>query len=102
MYSAPRSEFWLSPAFDQDVVKINLFWFARNRGNPGTEFFPGIWQRLKPLNYRMHWGKLLNGDSAYSRSQYPRWNDFMSVRARMDPCQLFVSEYWRAQLEITV
>jgi len=100
IYSSPRSEFWLSPAFQQDVVKINLFWFARNRGNPITDFFPGLWQRLEPHGYRMHWGKLLSGNVPYLRRQYPRWDDFMTLRARMDPGQLFVSEYWRTQLEI--
>jgi len=100
IYCTPRSEFWLSPGFQQDVVKINLFWFAKNRGDPTTDFFPGIWQRLKPHGYRMHWGKLLSGDVAYLRRQYPRWDDFMTLRARMDPRQLFVSQYWRTQLEI--
>jgi hypothetical protein len=100
IYCTPSSDFWLSPAFGQDVVKINLFWFAGNRGNPSTDFFPGIWQRLKPLGYRMHWGKLLNGDATYLRAQYPRWDEFIALRARMDPCHLFVSEYWRTHLEI--
>jgi FAD binding domain/D-arabinono-1,4-lactone oxidase len=100
IYGTPGSDFWLSPAYQRDVVKINVFWFARNRGNPATEFFPAIWQRLKPLGYRMHWGKVLSGDTNYLRRQYPRWEDFMLLRARMDPLQVFVSDYWRAQLEI--
>jgi FAD/FMN-containing dehydrogenase len=100
IYCAPRSEFWLSPAFGHDVVKINLFWHARNRGNPTTDFFPGVWQRLKKHGYRMHWGKLLSGEVDYLSSQYPRWDDFFALRARLDPQQLFVSEYWRAQLGV--
>src|SRR5215204_1783334 len=80
--------------------RSTCFWFAKNRGDLTTDFFPGIWQRLKPHGYRMHWGKLLSGDVAYLRRQYPRWDDFMTLRARMDPRQLFVSEYWRTQLEI--
>jgi FAD binding domain/D-arabinono-1,4-lactone oxidase len=101
IYCTPRSRFWLSPAVDQDVVKINLFWFARNRGDPTTEFFPAVWQRLRPHGYRLHWGKLLSGDVTYLRQQYPRWDDFMALRERLDPRQVFVSEYWRTHLGIS-
>ena len=98
LYAAPRSEFWLSPAFDRDVLRVNLFWFARNRGDPVRDFFPGVWRRLRPFGYRLHWGKLLHCDVAYLRQQYPRWDDFVALRSHMDPHRVFVSDYWAHHL----
>jgi hypothetical protein len=46
----------------------------------------------------MHWGKLLSPDVSYLRRQYPRWDDFLSLRSRLDPYHLFVSDYWRTHL----
>ena len=100
IYCTPRSDFWLSPAFQQDVVKVNLFWFARNRADPATDFFPGVWKRLQRYDYRMHWGKRLSTDVNYLRRQYPRWDDFFALRGRLDPQQLFLSDYWRDQLGV--
>jgi len=101
IYCAPRSDFWLSPAYQQDVVRINLFWFARNRGDPARDFFPGVWQRLQRHGYRMHWGKLLSGDVCYLRGQYPRWDDFLALCRRLDPHRTFLSEYWRTHLGVS-
>jgi len=100
IYGTPRSDFWLSPAVDRDVVKINLFWFAGNRADPSTDFFAGVWNHLRRYDYRMHWGKRLSGDAGYLRRQYPRWSDFLALRAQLDPERVFLSEYWRLQLGV--
>jgi hypothetical protein len=51
--------------------------------------------------YRFHWGKYLADDSAsYLKRLYPKWDDFMRLRAELDPDQVFVSAYWRKHLGI--
>lgn len=100
IYATEKSKFWLSPAYDRDVIKIDLFWFGYNVGDPAECFYPQFWELLKDLNYRLHWGKALSNDASYISKQYPRWQDFMRVRATMDPDQIFVSDYWRQHLGI--
>jgi hypothetical protein len=101
IYAMKKSPFWMSPSYDLDMMRINLFWFANNLGNPATDYFPQFWELLKEFDFRLHWGKYLPADSAkYLKAQYPRWNDFMKIRAEMDPNQIFVTEYWGKHLGI--
>ena len=107
IYPTPASKFWMSPAYQRDVVKIDVFWFGANKGDPIALFYPQFWDTLKPFGFRAHWAKYLPFKSDaptewldYLRPQYPRWNDFMALRARMDPAQVFVTDYWRTHLGI--
>ena len=104
LYAAKSSQFWLSPAYQTDVFRIDIFWFAKDEGNP-ADYYDRFWKALPAagFNFRPHWGKYLpdpNGPqgTAYLQSQYPRWNDFMTLRQEMDPHNLFVTPYWKRQL----
>ena len=104
IYAAKRSRFWMSPACGEDAVRINLFWFGYNRGNP-AEYYRQFWELLQRFRFRLHWGKHLPEDptgnwAEYLRQQYPHWHDFLALRAEMDPDQVFVTDYWRRHLAI--
>jgi len=60
IYAAKSNEFWLSPAYKQDVIRIDIFWFANNLDDPST-FYQNFWNLLAPFNYRPHWGKYIPG-----------------------------------------
>ena len=105
IYGTKKSPFWMSPAYGQDVVRIDIFWFGRNAEAPDQKFYPQFWNLLKGFDFRPHWGKYLPpGDGpqgvAYLRKNYPRWDDFMKLRAQYDPRQIFVTDYWRSHLGI--
>jgi FAD/FMN-containing dehydrogenase len=99
IYATKRSRFWMSPAFDRDVVKIDHFWFTHSFGDPSENYYPQFWELLKDLDYRLHWGKYLPKDSAeFLPSRYPHWRDFMEWRRRLDPLDIFLTAYWRTHL----
>jgi hypothetical protein len=100
IYGTPQSRFWLSPAYQQDVVKFDMFWFGKNHGDPAQVFYPQFWQIMRQFDCRFHWGKYMPVDPAYLREQYPRWDDFMALRQELDPHQVFVTPYWRERLGI--
>lgn len=104
LYAAKASQFWLSPAYKTDVFRIDVFWFAKDDGNP-ADYYDRFWRALPAagFDFRPHWGKYLpdpNGPQgiAYLRDQYPRWADFMALRQQMDPHNLFLTPYWKHQL----
>jgi len=101
IYGTKRSHFWMSPAYGEDMVKVDMFWYGHNKGDPAESYYPQFWESLKEFKYRFHWGKYLADDSAsYLRPLYPKWDEFMRIRAEFDPNQVFVSTYWRKHLGI--
>lgn len=103
IYAAKASQFWLSPADRRDVVRFDFFWYSYNQGDPAADYYPQFWELLKDFDFRLHWGKYMSTpDSdtgvAYLQSQYPKWDDFMQLRAEMDPDQIFVNSYWHQHL----
>jgi hypothetical protein len=100
IYPAPADPFWMSPGYQRESVRFDLIWFEKNSGNPATDFCPQFWELLKDMNYRQHWGKYVIDDPAYLRHLLPRWDDFLALRDRLDPNQVFVTDYWRKALAI--
>ena len=105
IYGAKKSPFFLSPSYGSDMVRIDIFWFERNREDAATEFYPQFWSLLSRFGFRPHWGKTLPAagsatGAAYVREQYPRFAEFMELREQFDPDQVFVTEYWREHLGI--
>ena len=107
IYAARQNNFWLSPSYQQDVIRIDVFWFGYNQGDPAT-FYQSFWDLLAKFNYRPHWGKYIpdtvnsKPGVTYISEQYPKWNDWMTLRNTMDPKQVFVNDYWRGKLGIPV
>jgi D-arabinono-1,4-lactone oxidase len=111
LYSAMPSPFWLSPAhsdgadeWKDGALRIDPYWFADNAANPAETLFAGLWRLLREngVPFRLHWGKFqpiyARGDRDwvdFFRSQYPRWDDFLALRAERDPNNIFLTDYWR-------
>jgi hypothetical protein len=105
LYAAKKSKFWMSPAYNSNVFRVDVFWFGNNTGSPADSYYPLYWNALQNFDFRCHWGKYLPAaDSAqgvdYLQKQYPKWKDFMDLRDKFDPLQVFVSDYWREHLGI--
>jgi FAD/FMN-containing dehydrogenase len=98
IYAAKKSPMWLSPSYGQDMVRIDLFWFAKQKGEPDRDYFPQFWTLLDRFEPRYHWGKYLPIAPEALRRRFPRWDDFLRLRARFDPDGVFLTPYWRARL----
>ncbi|BDS10171.1 FAD-binding protein [Aureispira anguillae] len=105
-YATTKSKFWMSPSYDKDVVRVDVFWFGSNYEQPTDRFYPQFWDLLKDFDYRLHWGKFLvqntpSVPSNYIEQQYPKWNDWMNIRQELDPNNLFLTNYWKTHLNIS-
>jgi len=109
VYGTKASKFWMSPAYERDVVRFDIFVYSDGRDEP-YDFYTQYWELLKPFNFRAHWAKYQPGQpyspdqlkewNDYLRAQNPRWDDWMALRAKHDPDQIFVNKYWRTRLQI--
>lgn len=83
-----RSESWLSPAYQRDVCWIEFWQYP-----PSDEFSREMETLFEPWRYRFHWGKAAHASPAYIARQYDRWSDFLELRRRWDPDNMFGNEY---------
>lgn len=102
IYAAKGSDFWMSPSYQTDVVRIDVFWFGNHRGSP-VEYYQKFWDLLEPFNFRPHWGKYLPASDSkqgitYLKSRYSKWDDWMSFRKSVDPNDVFLNDYWKDHL----
>lgn len=110
LYAVMPERFWMNAAHSDGedewrdgALRIDPYWFAENAEDP-ADFYAGFWSLLREagIPFRLHWGKFQprcpSGDRTwvdFFRAQYPRWDDFLGLRAERDPNNIFLTEYWR-------
>jgi FAD/FMN-containing dehydrogenase len=79
---------FLSPAQGRETVTISVL---QNASLPSEEYFRDVERIFCDHGGRPHWGKKHNLTAQSLRPLYPRWDDFASVRKRLDPEELFLT-----------
>jgi len=116
VYAAKRSPFWMSMAHGREVIRIDPYWLEYNSLGTLPDFFGRIWAPLLSRfpTARLHWGKHFPalgsrfGEGAgetprtigpdYCRKTYPRFDEWLAMRAAFDPDEVFMTDYWRSML----
>lgn len=107
IYAGYHSDFWMSPSFQQDTLRIDIFWYIDNEGDPAAAdgYFRQFWDLLvdNDIPFRLHWGKYLpeydfDKWAEYLKARYPKWDDFLELRKLRDPGDVFLTDYWRRHL----
>jgi xylitol oxidase len=82
---------WLSGAEGTDVLALHFTW--RKDPDRVLALLPVIEAALEPFGARPHWGKLFATGGDRIRSLYPRFDDFVRLRDRLDPNRKFGNGY---------
>lgn len=87
---AAADDRWLSTAHDRTsgYIAVHRYW----RADP-TEYFEAVEQICLEYGGRPHWGKLHTLKAEQLRERYPRFDDFVELRNRMDPERRFANRY---------
>ncbi|GAB3601161.1 D-arabinono-1,4-lactone oxidase [Microbacterium tumbae] len=87
---AAQDDLWLSTAHGRasGYIAVHRYW----RADP-TEYFNAAEQIMLEHGGRPHWGKLHTLDAEQLRERYPRFDDFVALRDRLDPERLFGNRY---------
>ncbi|MEO7943473.1 MAG: D-arabinono-1,4-lactone oxidase [Marmoricola sp.] len=86
----PADDVPLSAAYQRDSVYLA---FHMNPQTDHREYFGEIEKLLRGYNGRPHWGKLNTRTAQDLAPAYPRWQDFATMRDRLDPDRLFTNPY---------
>ncbi|MGO3208443.1 MAG: D-arabinono-1,4-lactone oxidase [Brachybacterium sp.] len=84
-------ELWLSPAYRRDSACVHFTW--TQLPEQVASLLPEIEERLAPFAPRPHWGKVFTTAPEQVRAQYPRLEDFLALRERLDPDRVFTNAY---------
>ena len=85
-------DLWLSPNHGRDTVHISVHQY---RGMPFQGYFDAVQAICLNHGGRPHWGKVHSLKAAQLSTLYPRWDDFLALREKMDPKGLFLTPYLR-------
>ncbi len=81
---------WLSTAYGRDTAYVAVHQYHRMEH---ARYFAAFEAIVAEHAGRPHWGKLHSLDAERLRPLYPRFDDFLAVRRRLDPTGLFGNAY---------
>jgi len=81
---------WLSHSYQRDSAYVAIHQYV---GMPYEAYFRAFEQVATALDGRPHWGKLHWRTADTLRPAYPRFDDFLAVRDRLDPRRVFANDY---------
>ena len=84
---------WLSPFYGRDSASISLHQYHKQDYRPYFNLIEPIFHKYKG---RPHWGKLHSLKAPQLRALYPRFDDFLRIRAQADPQGRFLNNHARA------
>lgn len=87
---AAADDLWLSTASGRPSGYIAVHRYFKE--DP-TEYFAAVEDIMSKYQGRPHWGKMHNLDAATLRQRYPRFDDFVALRDRLDPERRFANPY---------
>jgi L-gulonolactone oxidase len=87
---AAADDIWLSTAHQRATAYIAVHQYS---GMPYREWFDAFEAITRAAGGRPHWGKLHRCAASALRASYPRFDDFLRVRADVDPERTFTNRY---------
>ena len=87
---AAADDLWMSTAHGRasGYIAVHRYW----REDP-AEYFEAVEQIMLSFGGRPHWGKMHTLDASILRERYPRFDDFVALRDRLDPDRRFQNPY---------
>lgn len=88
--AAAADDLMLSTAAGRDSGYIAVHRYHRDAPD---DYFTSVEEILTRRGGRPHWGKMHTRTAEYLRSVYPRFDEFLAVRDRLDPDRVFTNAY---------
>lgn len=93
--TAPADDITLSTASGRDSLYLA---FHVNARTDHTAYFAGVERVMLAHGGRPHWGKLHTRTAEDLAQAYPRWQEFATLRDRLDPDRVLTNDHLRRVL----
>ena len=87
---APADDIALSTASGRDTAYVAVHVY---RGTDRAAYFDAVEALMGTVGGRPHWGKLHSLGATELRARYPRFDEFVAMRDRLDPERRFTNAY---------
>ena len=120
LYASKPSDAWMSMSYTNGndewkdgAFRIDSIWFDHNSADP-QEFYTPVWKLFSDngIPFRLHWGKYFPKIESGAKAtdspgkvydwqkiivmdRYPCLKEFLQIRKKRDPRNIFLSDYWR-------
>ncbi|NDK90848.1 FAD-binding protein [Gordonia desulfuricans] len=91
--AAAADDLMLSTASGRNSGYIAVHRYINDDAADTAAYFADVEAIMTAHDGRPHWGKMHTRDAAYLRSAYPRFDEFLAVRDRLDPDRVFTNDY---------
>jgi FAD/FMN-containing dehydrogenase len=95
---APADDVALSTAYGRDSFYLAFHTHHRSDWRTHAAYLGAMEAIMRDHDGRPHWGKLHTRTAADLAPAYPRFEEFRSLRDRLDPDRLFANDYLRRVL----
>lgn len=85
-------QLWLSPAYQRDSVYFAIHSYIKEDFRP---YFEEMQRIFKRHGGRPHWGKWHGLKYKDLEAVYPKWHDFLKLRAQLDPQGVWLNKHLR-------
>lgn len=87
-------DIWLSPSYGGPKVWIGIIMYRPYGVDPQYQkYFQEFENLMTNLGGRPHWAKVHNWTKTECANAYPKWNDFVQLREKLDPTKIFWNDY---------
>ncbi|NYH50617.1 FAD-linked oxidoreductase [Nocardiopsis arvandica] len=93
---APADDVWLSTAYGRDTAYVAVHMY---KGTPYEAYFADVEAVFTSVGGRPHWGKMHTRGRSYLEGVYPRLDEALAVRDRVDPGRRFANAYLERVLD---
>jgi FAD-linked oxidoreductase len=83
-------DIWLSPFYQQDSISISIHQYYKQSPQKVFDLIEPIFNKYQA---RPHWAKMHQLNHHQMKALYPKWDEFMELRASLDPQRKFVNSY---------
>jgi L-gulono-1,4-lactone dehydrogenase len=87
---AAADDIWLSTAYGRATAYIAVHQYHRR---DHERYFRAVEDIARSVDGRPHWGKLHYRDADSLRTTYPRFDQFVALRDKLDPQRVFGNDY---------
>jgi L-gulonolactone oxidase len=87
---AAADDIWLSTAYERETGYVAVHQYHRRAHDA---YFRAVEAIARDVGGRPHWGKLHYRDASSLCDEYPRFDDFVAVRDKLDPQRIFGNEH---------